>query len=337
MPSAMEQPVTFPNKDGYTLFGMMYLPDAATARGVGIIICVNAVKYRLGTFRLHVLLARRLVALGFHVFTFDPTGIGDSEGVFQFKSLSGHYFDIQNGKYSNDLRSACDYFTQQCALESVLLLGLCGGAISVLMEATSDERVKGLILLNIPVLTEDLKSSDRESGAAKITSREEASRILFNKILKLVNLDFWKRFLLLRVDFQEETRLVIKSMTVLGRKAAALVLRAIAGSHSTVDIKNPVSDNPLFNMHFQKSFFSAMSSGKSVLFVFAALDPWTWIFKSEFQDCVLGPGNPFAKECQVSLIPDANHIFSATESRVQLERVVVSWLEDRYPAQAQCI
>ena len=51
----MEKPVTFVNRKGCRLFGMLYLPDNAPSRRVGIVISVNAVKYRAGTFRLGTL------------------------------------------------------------------------------------------------------------------------------------------------------------------------------------------------------------------------------------------------------------------------------------------
>ena len=76
----MEQPVTFKNRNGSRLFGMLYSPDRPVEQRVGVLISVNAVKYRIGTFRLHVLLARKFCELGFFVLTFDPEGIGDSEG-----------------------------------------------------------------------------------------------------------------------------------------------------------------------------------------------------------------------------------------------------------------
>jgi hypothetical protein len=64
--------------------------------------------------------------------------------------------------------------------------------------------------------------------------------------------------------------------------------------------------------------------------VFAELDPWTWIFKSEFQEAVLPEGSSLLKFCDVSLIAAANHIFSGPESQRQLESCVVNWLENRF-------
>lgn len=328
----MEQPVTFVNRNNCRLFGMMYVPDGAVARRVGLVVSVNAIKYRLGTFRLHVLLARKLCELGYHVFTFDPQGIGDSEGVFEFKLLNEHYYDIQNGKYSNDLADAVDFFTAAAKLDQVLLFGLCGGAISVLMEAGNNPRIKGLVLLNIPVLVEDLaRMGLAEDNAAKITSTHSAGVLLRQKLQRLAQVDFWKRLLSLRVDLREESRLVVRSVKVLGSKTWEKVGKLFQPKGG-IDVSRPVSPNRLYNIHFQSAFVKTMSSRKPVLFMFAEHDPWTWIFKSEFQDRALLPGNPFEKLYDIEVVGGANHIFSGSSSQLALERRIVEWLRVRFPA-----
>lgn len=325
----MEQPITFTNRRGRRLFGMCYLPEPQVSRNVGILICVNAVKYRLGTFRLHVLLARKLCELGYSVFCFDPEGIGDSEGEFESKLLTEHYHDIQHGKYSSDLADAVKYFTSEHPVGSLLLFGLCGGAISVLIEAATDSRVDGLILLNLPVLVEDLKRKGVENHAAKITSVEKAGNVLAAKGRRLLELSFWWRLVKLQVDLREEGRLVRRSLSVLADKLWR-ASRAATTQQSGISLSTPVSNNPLYNMNFQSSFAAVMAMRKQVLFVFAELDPWTLIFKSEFQDAVLGPGNGYESYCTLRMINAANHIFSATESQRQLQEAIVDWLEDRF-------
>jgi pimeloyl-ACP methyl ester carboxylesterase len=328
----MEKPVTFLNSNGCRLFGMLYLPERAPGPRVGILISVNAIKYRLGTFRMHVLLARALRALGYTVFTFDPQGIGDSEGEFEFKLLSEHYYDIQTGKYDRDLADAVDFFSQECAPDRLILMGLCGGAISVLMEAAGDRRVDGLILLNIPVLIEDLARRGQADNAAKITSTHSASTLLKHKLQRFGQRDFWSRVVNLQVDWREESRLVTRSLRVLaGRVGAKLAGLAGGGRKANGVLAQPVSDNRLYNMHFQRAFARAMEARKRVYFLFAELDPWTWIFKSEFQDRALQPGNPHEPNYQIEVIPAANHIFSGRESQKALEARLVDWLNRSFP------
>lgn len=327
----METPVTFVNRAGHRLFGMLYAPDGGAVRRVGVIISVNAIKYRLGTFRLHVLLARTLCDLGYTVFSFDPAGIGDSEGEFDYKLLSEHYYDIQTGKYNDDLSDAIDYFTSAGALEALVVLGLCGGAISVLMQASLDRRVSGMILLNIPVLVEDLQRRGQVDNAAKITSSSAATVLLKHKLQRIADAGFWNRLLRGKVDLAEEGRLVGRAVVVLtgklGKKFRGLLT---LGPRAAAPVA-PVSSHRLFNMHFQRAFVAAMAARKQLLFVFAELDPWTWIFKSEFQDLALGAENVYEPHYALEMIPAANHIFSSADSQRRLERVVTAWLCRHYP------
>jgi pimeloyl-ACP methyl ester carboxylesterase len=328
----MERPVTFVNRNGFRLFGMLYLPERTPSRRIGIVISVNAVKYRLGTFRLHVLLARALSELGYCVLSFDPEGIGDSEGEFEYKLLSEHYYDIQTGKYSNDLSDAIDFFYKECGLDSLLLLGLCGGAISVLMEAGNDERVSGLILLNIPVLVEDLKRQGQVDSAAMITSSESASGLLKAKLQRVTQWNFWRRLVRLEVDLREESRLVAKAASVLVSRVAAKASGLTSARRRAAQaLAQPVSANRLYNMHFQTAFARSMTARKRIYFLFAEFDQWTWIFKSEFQDLVLTPGNRFEAECRIEVIGGANHIFSGRESQKELETRIVNWLSGNFP------
>jgi len=328
----MEKPVTFVNRNGCRLFGMLYEPDSVQSRRIGIVISVNAVKYRVGTFRLHVLLARMLCELGYSVLSFDPEGIGDSEGNFDYKLLSEHFYDIQTGKYSNDLSDAIDFFWKECRLDSLLLLGLCGGAISVLMEAGGDARVSGLILLNIPVLVEDLNRRGQVDNAAMITSTESASTLLATKLRRVAQWSFWQRLLRLEVDLREEGRLIAKSATVLAQRIGGKITGLTSARQRVAQaLAEPVSTNRLYNMHFQTAFARSMSAHKRVYFLFAELDQWTWVFKSEFQDMILTPGNRYEADCRVEVIGASNHIFSGRESQAELKSRIVNWLSTNFP------
>jgi pimeloyl-ACP methyl ester carboxylesterase len=294
------------------------------------VISVNAIKYRLGTFRLHVLLARRLCELGYFVFTFDPEGIGDSEGVFEHKLLSEHYYDIQNGKYNNDLFDAIDFFTASAKLDRTLALGLCGGAVSVLMEAGQDDRVAGLVLLNIPVLVEDLARQGLADNAAKITSSQSATVLLRQKLQRLLEPNFWMRLLSMRVEVREEFRLVTRSFAVLVSKGWK-VLKSVVHRGPVIDASRPVSSNRLFNIHCQTSFLRLMARNKKILFLFAEHDPWTWIFASEFQEPLLVPGKRFEQNHSIHVLNGANHIFSGRNSQTELEQRIVEWLREHFP------
>jgi hypothetical protein len=86
----------------------------------------------------------------------------------------------------------------------------------------------------------------------------------------------------------------------------------------------------LFNPRFQPSLARGVSSGKPVLFLFAELDPWTWIFKSEFQDLSMAHGRECHQKFEVRVIDKANHIFSSRESQEVLRLYIEEWLANKF-------
>jgi pimeloyl-ACP methyl ester carboxylesterase len=328
----MEKPIKFINRDGLALFGMIFEPETLSFnKTIGVIISVNAIKYRLGTYRLHTILARRLCDSGYHVMYFDPAGVGDSEGYFEDKELMSHYYDIQTGKYKNDMCDAKSYFYDQYDFDSLVMLGLCGGAISTLIAAGDQIDVDGLILLGVPVLLEDMTRIGKGIDAsAKITSSEKASDILWSKVKRLFKKEFWLKLVLLKVNFYEEFSLVKKSFKVLVIRYVDRIV-ALFNRQENVSFASPVSRNPRFNILFQKSLFSFFSQSKSVLFVFGSVDFTTWIFKSEFQEKILDNNLDFSEFCRVTIIKGANHIFSAADSQKELYSVIGEWMEEKFP------
>jgi hypothetical protein len=222
-----------------------------------------------------------------------------------------------------------NYFVAEAKIDRLVLFGLCGGAISVQMAGANDSRVQGLILLNLPVLVEDLKRQGQPDNAAKIVSSKSASKLLKHKMARLAELSFWRRLISFEVDLREEARLVSRSFEVLVRRTGLKVLSS--GTKSQRNLVQPVSSHRLFNMHFQRAFLRSMELRQKTLFMFAELDPWTAIFKSEFQDLALTPGNPYEAHYTIEVIDAANHIFSSRDSQSELERRLSSWLLRHFP------
>jgi len=329
----MEKPVKYKNRKNENLFGMVFYPEEDSApKRIGIIMSVNAIKYRIGTFRLHTLLARSLCDLGYYVMYFDPSGIGDSEGEFEDKKLFEHYYDIQKGKYSDDISDTIKFFEQQFNLEKILLFGLCGGAISMLIAASKEEKIDGLILLGIPVLLEYVEGEVREKDeASMITSEIQATNVLKPYLLKIIDGETWLNLLMLNINLRNELKVIAKALYVIASKHTEVLLHKIARQRKIVLDDTPASKHPRFNMLFQNSFARFMERRGKILFLFGSLDRVTWVFKSEFQDKVLAPSNPYEDLCEIAVIKDANHIFSAKESQNELKKTIEKWLQNNYP------
>ena len=132
-----EQPLVFPVANEQML-GIAALPESPG--DCGVLIAVGGPQYRVGSHRQFLLLSRRLAAEGYPVFRFDYRGMGDSEGAIRsFENVS------------EDIGAAIDAFQKICpGIRRVVLWGLCDAASAILMyvQATHDDRVKGLALLN---------------------------------------------------------------------------------------------------------------------------------------------------------------------------------------------
>jgi exosortase A-associated hydrolase 1 len=126
-----------------TLVGIASVPAAPCTRGV--LIVVGGPQYRVGSHRQFALLARHLAAHGIAAMRFDVRGMGDSTG--DERDFEG----IQD-----DIRAALDAFVDAVpGMRDVVLWGLCDGASAAALYAPGDARVRGLVLLNPWVRTDD--------------------------------------------------------------------------------------------------------------------------------------------------------------------------------------
>lgn len=168
-----EIPVIF-ECQGRRLIGMIHQAD--TAATAGVLVIVGGPQYRAGSHRQFVLLARHLAAQGIPAMRFDARGMGDSEG--QPRSFQ---------QIDDDIRTAIDCFLESCpALSQVVLWGLCDGASAALFYGYQDSRVKGLVLLNPWVFT--------EQGAAKTYLKHYYLQRLFSR-------DLWRKVFSLKFDY----------------------------------------------------------------------------------------------------------------------------------------
>lgn len=127
-------PISFECGD-HTLVGIIDIPEYASRRAV--LVVVGGPQYRVGSHRLFTLLCRGLADAGILAMRFDHRGIGDSTGSSTFEQISP------------DIRAAIDTLIRlHPSVTEIVLWGLCDGASAAMMYASSDPRVKGLVLLN---------------------------------------------------------------------------------------------------------------------------------------------------------------------------------------------
>lgn len=317
--------VVFPNEAGERLFGILMRPQEAADRPVSaVVISVDGIKPRVGSARFNHLVARHLCSLGYAVLYFDPAGNGDSEGDFPDKFLMEHYLDIQRGKFVADTHAAIGFLRRELTVEKMILLGLCGGALTSVYACAEAEDIDGLVLFGTPILLENtaLKNTGAQE-ADLITSREQALP-RFKKILrKALMPKVWWQTLTSYSTLVEKIRLLTKLLKILPNAFLSRIWSRPVAWHKQ---EGPVSAHPQFNLRLQRDLGSCLEKGTPTLLVFGENDHVTWNFKSEFQSRALVPGGPFEDVYEFHIIPQANHIFSSPDSRVRLYGLVDAWL-----------
>jgi len=161
-----EYPLVF-DCEGDELAAVVTRGKPGVRRGV-VIVVAGGPQYRAGAHRQFVSLARKLAALGHPVLRFDLRGMGDS---------SGTYLGFEHSRA--DLQAAIDaLLARETQVDEVVLFGECESASGILFYAYTDARVKGIVLVNPWVRTE-------EGRAQVIIKHYYASRLLSR--------DFWRK------------------------------------------------------------------------------------------------------------------------------------------------
>lgn len=125
-----------------SVFGILAQPDVApSASDRPAVIILNAgLMHRIGPFRLHVALARRLAALGVVSLRLDCSGKGDSPARMNVRSY--------DEAVKKDVQDAMDFVKSECGLDKFILVGLCSGADDAFRVSRQETRICGLVLLD---------------------------------------------------------------------------------------------------------------------------------------------------------------------------------------------
>lgn len=115
-------------------------PDAARRDGPAIILLGAGIVHRVGPHRLYVKIARQLARIGFVVFRFDFSGIGDS-------GARGDALPMEKSAII-ETREAMDCLSSVRNIDRFVLVAICSGAGFSFQTARTDPRVVGVSLLN---------------------------------------------------------------------------------------------------------------------------------------------------------------------------------------------
>lgn len=302
-------PVTFVNRKGLRLFGILHSPGSGPPPGLGLILLSPGVKMRVGPQRLYLRVAELFVSMGIPVLRFDFFGLGDSEGALDEELLRDVYNHIEVGRFIDDTVDAMDWMQQKTGISRFILSGLCGGAITGLLAGERDARVAGLFALAItPVL------ASRSADPSLYITSGQAAEISRTYLSKLASPRAWFRLLSFRSDY----RLIWRSLTRSFRP------RPSAPENATPAVDDNAS--PLF----PPAFFRMIETGRPMLLVFGASDRLGAEFDEKFVARHRSRLTASADGYTVHRIPYANHVLSFAEWQQEMIDVTKRWLQTHF-------
>lgn len=319
----MEKTVTFKNRKGETLFGVVHIPEKEVfgEKRIGVNLLNPGIKYRVAPNRLNIKLARKLCENGYYVFRYDPAGIGDSEGELPagvFLLDIGE--EIQNGLFVQDTIDANDCFIDKYLIDELFLIGNCGGAITSLLTSEVDSRVAAICLIDVPI---NMRTTKATFADKVVSGGKRADWLLGEYLKKIFSLNSLYRFFSFRTDYRALWKVI--SMKV----QLKLIPSGKGKRRFSVSLEKICNENNL-NKRFFKGIEIVFSRKVPVLFVLAGNDPGTEIFQHFFQDGYLREIFPNGSEddfIEIFLIENANHVYTLIESQESLINKVCKWLD----------
>ena len=309
----MERAVSFRNKKGQRLFGILHLPEITTPLSrIGVNILNPGLKNRVAPNRINVRIARMLCARGFPVLRFDPCGIGDSEGeLAEGNELNMDLWGmIQRGAFVPDTLVANDFFVREARLDHLAIIGQCGGAMTAMLAAARDARVHGVILVDLPVR---LLSSKLDIAELWLDTRtpDEMFREYLKKIFRARS---WLNLVSMRSDFTTMKK-------VISRRFGARPDRDQPGGATSAG----VSDRFLWPLLEACETFRARAGRCS--FIFAENDLAIKEFNQDLLPVLRGEDGSLPTGAAMHVVRDANHIYTEEAWQAELLELVDRFMQ----------
>jgi len=307
-------PVTFPNRDGLRLFGILHQPARPRQGHVAVLLLSPGVKMRVAPHRLYIKMAERFVDLGYPVLRFDFHGLGDAEGEAPEALLADLYGATQVGRYIADTVAAMDWMQQHHGISRFVASGLCGGALTGLLAAARDPRIVALLGLSIPVI---LDGSTVDASKYMTDAQLKGTRLRYLRALRLWDPQAWRswsRFL----TFQSHYSLIVRAL--------ARPIRARFGARGPSrpeEAAAPDNTNP----HFAPALLGMLRSSRPIGLVFAGTDRLLFEFEVKFLQRHRAALAPHEHLFDMHVTPQANHIFSMQEWQRDMLDHCCRWLE----------
>jgi len=233
-----EKPIVLESA-GFPLIGMLHPASGMQETGV-LMMVAGGPQYRIGGHRQLVLWARKFSSQGFPVLRFDFSGMGDSYG---------EYLDFDN--VEDDIKTAIDqFFKETPTLKQIVLWGECNACSASLFYAHKDPRIKGIVMLNPWVRT--------EQGQAKAVVKHYY-------LDRLKQRSFWVKVFSLKFDFVGSIKSALKMISLARGQSASGLETNKKPAKNDVDRSKPLPDRMLDGLSRFKGRILLVMSGRDMV------------------------------------------------------------------------
>jgi uncharacterized protein len=302
-------PVTFTNRKGLKLFGILEMPDSPAVSDLAVLMLSPGVKMRVGPQCLYRTMTKEFLRFGIPVLRFDCHGLGDSDGTLPEELLRDVYNHIEVGRFVDDTVDAMDWLQREHGISRFILSGLCGGAITGLLAGERDRRVAGLLGIGLTAVL-----ASRAADASRYMTEGELRGARQMYLRRLLSPQAWFRLFTLKADYRLIGRLIAQTF----RPKAAAPPPPAAAAPGPDDNANP---------RFPPAFFSMLSTGRPMLLVFGGSDRLQWEFEEKFVARHRDRLASLPPIWDVHVVPQANHVLSASGWQREMLDVSRAWLQ----------
>jgi len=285
--------------DGTVVRGILHMPDGYAADRPAILMPPPGTDSRTGYNRQYVRLARELAWHGWASLRLDPRGVGDSDGDWGHAQRPQHLLAVQDGLYVPDMVATTDFLVDEVGPRQVILSGICGGAITAVLQAAQDPRIAGIVAMEFQLRYMPQPGTQTAVPLAAYTR-------------KMASVHAWRRFLTLKSSYRSLTRAVLSQMVVRLRRLGPVSERQWLRDEL----------GPRANMALIEALWHCLARDLPILFIYG---------DTEDQKCfaatkkVLMRGYDTAPVTE-HVIAHADHAFSLPQHTRELFSTIVDWL-----------
>ena len=288
-----EEAVHFESR-GYKLFGIFH-PANDGNEDFGIIFANSGMQNRVGPHRLYVVFARILSQIGYSVLRIDLPGIGESEGT-----ITETHFDAHN---PDDVVGVINFMKHTKKIKRIALFGICGGARTVLKAGSIDQRVDGLILWSLPIISIAPSMTSPKEDPRGWMSKKGMILTIKDRLHKATSIHAWEKYF----DSGGNIKLIYRDF------------RGI--------FWNLISNEEKWSQERHRGFFTAFSSyirsGRPALFLYGEKDNvLIEEFKGKFNELSANSNH----SCDYLIIRNGNHTFTSMDTQKEAISETIAWL-----------